>query len=98
MLGETRCRHGFAEMAVRADDEAQLGLEVEPVGRSEGRRLRARRARLAARPADRRAGYDDGTCPAVISSGQMPPVWRQRLAARPEDPPGVGRVVLRRIE
>src|SRR5215475_6412826 len=98
MFGEPRGWHGLTEMTVRSHDEAQLGLEVEPGSGSEGRLLRAGRVRLAAWPANRRAGHDDGTCPAVVAGGQVPPVRRQRLRSRPEDPAGVGRVILRGIE
>src|SRR5215475_14250224 len=98
MFGEPRGWHVLTEMTVRSHDEAQLGLEVEPGSGSEGRLLRAGRARLAAWPANRRSGHDDGACPAVVAGGQVPPVRRQRLAAGPEDPAGVGGMVLRGVE
>ena len=53
---------------------------------------------LAAGADDRRAARDDRAGAAVVADREMAPVRRQRLGAGPEDPPGVGRVVQRRVE
>src|SRR5215210_3606580 len=59
-------RYGLPQPARRADDEAELELDVEPTRRAEHGRIGVRRLRLAARPPNRRAADDDGAGPAVI--------------------------------
>ncbi len=90
MLGEVTHRHRAGRAG--ADDEADLGLEVEPPGRPERRAVCP--AALAARAGDRGTGRHDRARPAVIADRHVLPIRRERLAVRPEYPPGVGRVVL----
>ena len=75
VVGERVGRHRLTERAGRADDEAELGLDVEP-SRWARRRAVPRRPGppLPAGPTDRRAGDDDGAGAAVVADRQVPPV------------------------
>ena len=99
VVGERGDRHRLAQRGRGADDEAELGLDVEPArsGRTSGPR---RRAPCAARAAGRRRcrDDDDGAGAAVVADREVPPVRQQRLAVGPEDPADVGGVVSRGVE
>src|SRR6202042_2700844 len=87
VLGEAVDGHRLAEHALRTDDEAELGLEVEPLRRAEGGPIGAGRPAWAVRAAHRGAGHDHCPGPAVIADRLVLPVRGQRLAAaRPEYP------------
>ena len=98
VLGEAVDVHRFAKDRLHADDEAELGLEVEPGRRAEGGPGSAGRPAGAVRAAHRGAGHDHRPGPAVIAGRLVPPVRGQRLAARPEYPADVAGVVLGRVE
>ena len=70
----------------RADDEADLDLDVEPPRRTEARPVLVRRLALAVRAHDVGARDDDRAGAAVVADGQVLPVRRQGLAVGPEDP------------
>ena len=86
-----------AESGADADDEAQLGLDVEP---GSGRTSARHRGRLAlpGRPDDVGARDDDGAGSAVVADGEVLPVRRQRFRVGPEEPSEVGCVVLGGVE
>ena len=81
-----------------ADDEAELGLDVEPGARAVGRRRLVGRLALAARAHDLGAAGHDGATAAVVADGQVPPVRQQRLLVGAEDPADVGGVLERGVE
>ena len=87
-----------ADRGRAADDEAELGLDVEPHARAEDRRGVGRRLALAAGPDDVGAADHDGAGAAVVADRQVLPVRRQRLAVRAEDPADVGGVLLAGVE
>ena len=87
-----------AARRARADDEAHLGLDVEPPGRPEDR---PRRPAVRRWPRGRRtgdAGDDDRARAAVVADRQVLPVGVQRVLLRPEDRADVRGVVLAGVE
>ena len=99
VLAEVRERHRRAQRRRRADDEADLRLDVEPDrGAEDGGRVGGRLA-LARRADDVGPGDHDRAGAAVVTDGQMLPVGRQRRrCVRPEDLAHVGGVVLGGVE
>src|SRR4051794_32503078 len=87
-----------AELGPDADDEAELGLDVEPSAGSVRRRVLVRRLALPAGPDDRRTAGHDGAAAAVVADRQVPPVREQRLLVGAEDAADVGGVVERGVE
>jgi hypothetical protein len=85
--------HRPATPAGPADHEAELELDVEAA-----RRPVLPRPEWAMGPQDGRAARDDRPGAAVVANRQVAPVRGQRLPARAEDAPRVGRVVQRRVE
>jgi len=96
VVGEAVDGHRLARRGGHADDEADLGLDVEPGRRPEDGALG--RGSLAVGARDRRAGDDDRARPAVVADRQVSPVGQQRRLPRPEDQADVARVMLRRVE
>ena len=87
-----------ADLRGHADDEAQLGLDVEARRRSVRRQVVRRSLPLAARADDVRARHDDRARAPVVADRQVLPVGEQRLLVGAEHPADVGRVVLGGIE
>ena len=99
VVGEVAAATGCAERGAGADDEAELGLDVEPGARPE-RRGRGRPGPSAGR-CGRTTGVPLGTtvpAAAVVADRQVPPVGQQRLRVGAEDPADVGGVVERGVE
>ena len=91
-------RHRLPERGRHADDEAELGLDVEPAARAEGRRRVVGGLALPARADDVGARHDDRAGAAVVADRQVPPVRGERLGVGPEDPAHVRGVVQRAVE
>ena len=98
MIGETLHRHLRSARARHADDETELELEVDPLGRAERRCVRAPSDALPVRPAHRRAAHDDGARTTVVGDREPTPTRYERLAAGTEHPSHVRRVLERRVE
>src|SRR5690625_2339132 len=71
-----------------ADDDADLGFDVEARRRAE-LNCTAGFAALAVRASYRGSRLEYGAGTAVITDRQMFPIGRQRLGVRPEDPPDI---------
>ena len=92
-------RDRFAHRVARADDEAELGLDVEPGRRAEHRGVVRGALALACRAHDVGARHHDRGRAAVVADRQVLPVRRQRVrAVGPEQPPEVRGVVLGGVE
>ncbi len=92
-------RHGPAPLGGDADDEADLGLDVQPHGRAEdGSGVRGRLA-LPGGAHHVGAGHHDGAGAAVVTDRQVLPVGGQGVrGVGAENLPDVPRVVLRGVE
>src|SRR5699024_5233625 len=71
-----------------ADDESDLGFDVEARRRAE-LNCTAGFAALAVRASYRGSRLEYGAGTAVVTDRQMFPIGRQRLGVRPEDPPDI---------
>lgn len=90
--------NSLAEPSSDSHDETHLGLHIQPPRRAEDRFSVVRSHRQAEGATDRCTGDDDGARPPVVPDGQVLPVGRERLRARPEDQADVPSVLLARIE
>src|SRR5947199_2421883 len=99
MLPERVRAHRGAEGGRRTDDETDLDLDVELRARAEPRSAAGLvRPRLATWTYDGSTADDHGARAPVVAHRQPPPVRRERVAVRPEDPADVGGVVDRRVK
>ena len=98
MIGEGVDGDRRAECGSETDDEAQLGLDVEPGSRTERRRGIEGVLALPGRTDDVGARDDHGAGPAVVADGHVLPVRRERFRVRPEQSSKVGCVVLGGVE
>src|SRR5690349_14587637 len=98
MLRERLHRYGLTESARRTHDKAQLRLDVQAGGRTEGGPVPISWPLLTTGPNDVGARDHDGAPAAVIADRHVLPVRHQRRGIGSEQPAEVGRVMLRGVE